>query len=108
MILNRHCRANPFVLGIYICAFVTNVCFAAKVVQSPRGIQHYHAAIYGGNGFGGQGLGGAVELQSLMPRDALPVLRLGSPATRKTSLFKRALLGHRDSDDGKECGTFLP
>ncbi len=94
-------------LGIYVCAFVTNVCFAGKVVQSPRGVDNYYAVV-GDNGFGGQGLRGVVELQGLMPRDALPVITLGSTAARKTSLLKRALLGPRDSDNDKECGTFPP
>lgn len=95
-------------LGIYVCAFVTNVCFAGKVVLSPRGVDNYYAAVYGDDGFGSQELRGAVELQRLMPRDALPVLRLGSTAARKTSLFKRALLGPRDPDDDNICGTFPP
>lgn len=107
MILTHYCRTKPLVLGIYVCAFVTNVCFAGKVVQSPRGVDNYYAVV-GHNGFRGQGLRGAVELQRLMPRDALPVLRLGSTAARKTSLFKRALLGPRGSDNDNECGTFPP
>lgn len=106
MIPTRYCRTNPFMLGIYVCAFMMNVCFAGKVVQSPRGIDNYYAAV-GDDGFGGHGLGGAVELQRLMPRDALSVLKSSSPA-RKTSLFKRALLGHRNPDNDKECGTFPP
>lgn len=108
MILTRYCRTKPLVLGIYACAFVTNVCFAGKVVvQSPRGVDNYYTVV-GDSGFGGQGLRGVVELQRLMPRDALPVIALGSTAARKTSLFKRALLGPRDSDNDKECGTFPP
>lgn len=90
---------------------MTNVvCLAGKeVVQSPRGVDKNHdVAVYGGGGLGGQQLRGAVELQRLMPRDALPVLRLGSTAARKTSFFKRALLGHRDSDHDIKCGTFPP
>ena len=75
-------------------------------MQSRRRIDNYYAAV-GDDGFGGQAFGGAVELQRLMPRDALPVFRLAGPA-RKTSLFKRALLGPRNSDDDKECGTFPP
>lgn len=85
---------------------MTRVCFAGNVEQSPTGINSYYAAVYGDDEFGGQELGGAVKLQRLMPRDALPVLRLSSPAARKTRLFMRVLLGHRDSDDDNECGTF--
>lgn len=78
------------------------------MVLSPRDVDNYYAAAYVDDGFGNQELRGAVELQRLMPRDALPVLRLGSTAARKTGLFKRALLGSRDSDDDYICGTFLP
>lgn len=108
MLLTRYCHTKPLLLGIYVCAFVTNVCFAGKVLLSPRGVDNYYAAVYGDDGFGGQGLRGAVELQRLMPRDALPVLRLSTTAARKTSLFKRALFGPRDSDDDNICGMFPP
>lgn len=107
MILTRYCRTKPLVLGIYVCAFVTNVCFAGKAMQSPRGVDNYYAVV-GDNGFGSQESRRVVGLQRLMPRDALPVIRLRSTAARKTSLFKRALLGPRDSDNDNECGTFPP
>lgn len=107
MILTLYCRNKPLVLGIYVCAFLTNVCFAGKLMQSPRGVDNYYAVVED-NGFGGKELRGAVELQRLMPRDALPVLRPGRTAARKTSLFKRALLGPRRSDNDNERSTFSP